>query len=69
MRVKCTKSEIESWVVGAEYVAISEGSGYYSIGHNGDDNAGYNLILDGHDNEGLALSYIPVMNVEFIEQR
>ena len=34
MKVKCTKSEIESWIAGVECVAISEDSDYCSIGHN-----------------------------------
>lgn len=69
MKVKCIKSENECWIVGSVYFAAPEGSGYYSVGHDGDDNAGYNLVLNGHEINGLALFYIPVINVEFIEQR
>ncbi|UVX30634.1 hypothetical protein S13b_00059 [Klebsiella phage VLCpiS13b] len=67
MKVKCTKSENESWIVGELYTSINEGSGYISIGHDEDHNAGYNLILTGYDDNKKAQFVIPIIGAEFIE--
>ena len=66
MKVICTKSDNDLWTVGETYNATNEGSGYMSIGHTDDHNAGYNLVLIGYDNK-LAIFNIPLTNIEFTE--